>query len=209
MRPPFDYAGAIMTPTEAGMTSAGSHLTSNLTKLGVYFTSGFVDGDATVIKRKYRNALGDRYFVSTGAMCNDLDSGEKVSRSTYLDFIPTGKKMSTTGLLPGIADDVVDITFFAKQTAMAPFQEAYPDCKEVTVETNNKGVSRYESAFLAVADLCRIAPGLFESGSRPAGICKEGFDGKMPSDPMSKVYLSAVSLLLLYIAMKLVVKKRA
>ena len=207
MKPPFDYAGAIMTPKEAGMSPAGSHLKSNLTKLGAYFTSGFVDGDATVIKRKDRNALGDRYFISTGAMCNDVDSGDKVARSTYLDFVPSGKKQSTTGLLPGIAQDVLSITFFAKQTAMAPFQPAYPDCKQVSVNTREKSISRYESAYLAIADICRIAPELFESGKRPAVACKEGFDGKMPSDSLSKVYLSAVGLLLLYIVMKAMGRK--
>ena len=51
MRPPYNYAGAIMTPTEAGMGPQGSSkLGSNLTKLGAYFTSGFVDGNASVIK---------------------------------------------------------------------------------------------------------------------------------------------------------------
>ena len=209
MRPPFNYAGAIMTPSEAGMSSDGSALTSNLTKLGVYFTSGFVDANATVIQGKDRNALGDRYFVATGGMCTDVDSGDKVSRSMYLNFMPVKAGKSSTGLLPGMAKDIANVTFFAKQTAMAPFSDAYPPCKTVTLKTNDtNNIPKLEDAYVSVAEICKIDPKLFESGARPAGICTEGFDGKMPDDTLSKVYLSAVTLLFLYVAMKAIAKTR-
>ena len=203
MRPPFDYAGAILSPSETGMGPQGSKLTHNMTKLGAYFTSGFVDGDATVIRPKDRNALGDRYFVDTGGMCNDVDADEKVSRSMYLNFLPVGSGHSTTGLMPGMVKDILGVTFFAKQTAMAPFAEAYPDCKQVTLKTTGRNnVPQFESAYLSVEDICRIDHQLFESGGRPAGLCAEGFDVEMPTDPLSKAYVSAVALLLLYIAME-------
>lgn len=127
----FNYASAIRTPAELGVTAAPT-----MTALGndiaglIEYTNALVSGQGRAVKRR----LGNRYFLKTLAKCKL--HGRMVDRYLYIDNVPsgnvafggtslTGGRTNVRGLVPGMMESIGKMDPLALFKA---FSEGVPNC---------------------------------------------------------------------------------
>lgn len=219
--PDYPYYKYIKSPSDMGMSTDGSKIATNIGGL-IAYTEVLVSGGGNASATG--NPLGNKYFMQTGAQCKDTATGNKVTRSLYINNVPdgtiplisnmTGKSFSEfKGLVPGILTDMEALN--PLQIFQAFMLGSEPDCQQLTMEvidTNN--VSKTDTQFVATADIKNMNPCWFKDGKNPMTniTCKEAFSkieskGKMPSDILVQLYYSSLGLLGLYLLMKLVTMK--
>lgn len=218
--PDYPYYKYINSPSDMGMGPGGDKIATNIGGLLAY-TNVLVTGDGKASTTG--NPLGNKFFMKTGAQCKDIDTGETVTRSLYINNVPdgtiplisnmTGESFSTfKGLVPGILSDMTELN--PLKIFQAFMLGDKPDCKQQTMEvisTNN--VSSTDTQYVAIADIQSMNPCWFKNKKNPItnATCKEAFSkiekGKMPQDIVIQMYYSSLGLLGLYILMKLVTMK--
>ena len=117
--PDYPYYKKVSTPGELGMSGKGNMdaLASDIAGITDYvqlLVSGSGRGSKT------GKPLGDRFFLKTGGQCKDYKTKKLVTRSMYIDNVPTSNipiisNMSGMsfpefrGVVPGILEDLYDI----------------------------------------------------------------------------------------------------
>jgi hypothetical protein len=138
--PDYNYVGKIKTPGQLGVSTDGtiSAMTKDISAL-INYTEVLVtgQGDGTTVG----GPLGDKFFLQTGQTCKDVDSGEEVTRSIYINNIPDGsipfittalggEKFDTfEGLIPGAMGNVTALNPFAMMQSF--LSGSVPECKYV------------------------------------------------------------------------------
>ena len=229
--PDYNYFKFIKSPSQLNMSEDGGAIASNFGSLLAYgelLASGDSPASTT------GGPLGDKFFMRTGAKCKDVDSGQQVTRSLYINNVPDGSipfisgMMGTNfsefrGIIPGIISDIGDINPLAIFQAF--MMGSNPDCKSIempTIDANN--VHSTDTQFLAVTDIRNMNACWFPDGKNPetGQICVEAFQGgrdttvkkkkkktaDMPDDLLIQLFYGSLGLLGLYILMKMVTKKK-
>ena len=177
--------------------------------------------------------LGNQYFLQTGAKCKDIHSCDnkpegceltEVDRFIYINNIPmgnipfissaVGNFSEARGLIPGALGNLNALNPFALFQAFTA--GVTPDCQTVVLNTvsatNKKGV---DSHYIALVDIENMDPCVFPNKSNPVSgkQCKEtftnlhsqpqDFDISLPQDNLVQLYFLSLSLVGLYILLKL------
>ena len=108
-------------------------------------------------------ALGNKFFLKTGATCKDEATGDTVSRSVYIDNVPDGsipfitstagiKMSSMKGLVPGTMSNLARIN--PVEIFQAFLMGSNPDCKSITLPViDSKGNKSSETQYVALTDI--------------------------------------------------------
>jgi hypothetical protein len=184
--PDYKYYKFIKTPTEMGMSGEGSLdvLGKDIKGLMSYtklLVSG--GGDASVTGKP----LGNKFFMDTGATCTDTDSSNTVSRSIYIDNVPSGNIPFLTsgtgvqftafsGLIPGTLENITRINPIKIFTTFTSGPN--PKCRAITMEVIDKdNNSSFETKYITEDDISDIPACSFSNKVNPVTEvrCREGF----------------------------------
>jgi hypothetical protein len=184
--PGYDYWKNIKTPSELGMSDAGTikALSNDISGL-ISYVSVLVDGNSNASKTG--EPLGNRFLLKTMAKCRNVQfdktspeseaNPKYVSRHIYVDNIPDGtipfiasgpdggKMKDFRGLIPGA---IGNLSAFSPSGFYRAFTMGnYPDCIKIALRTkdnnNNDGV---QTEYVAVGDIMNeISPENMPSGN--------------------------------------------
>ena len=224
--PTYPYYKNIKTPSEIGMTDNGSlsALTSDINGL-INYMSVLVEGKSTASATG--GPLGNKFFLQTGAKCNDVATNTEVDRFIYINNVPEGNIPFISGglgvnfsefkgLIPGSMSNLNALNPFAiLQSFMSG---STPDCQQLTMETidinNNKST---ETHFITLVDIQNMDPCSFPDKINPKtnDKCRETFqnnnnyensENKLPQDLLSQTYVLSLSLLTIFLFYKIMEK---
>jgi hypothetical protein len=245
--PSYDYSGHIKSPSEMGMSAAGNFGTLADDVSGLL---GYVDlligghcelgncASKNLSGSTYGRPLGNQFFLDTAVKCKDIVSGEKVTRSIYINNIPDGQiplvsEMTGAsfddfkGIVPGIMSNVAQI--HPMQILMAFVSGASDACQTVsmpTMDTNNN--PGRDQRYITNSDIGMMPESWFPpdapksrynlkepesfctmSNVQKTGLAQPKIDySKMPNDRVIRFYYSVLGLLGLYILLRLMLKKK-
>lgn len=207
--------------------AAGAHLSdvkSNIATAGGY-KDILITGNSDL--QLTGGSLGSRQFRKTSKLCK-LETGEMVTQYNFDDntvSCHTGDGlMQNCGLMPGLEQSGKKITD-SLAGLLHVFDTDPKDCTEVTIDVINGCTRGPQKAFVETSVVADIDPCAFSSvgGTRTNPVtgttCPvEGFTTKyspsnipccadMPKDPIIKIYYTSIGLLMLYIVMKMTLKK--
>ena len=184
--PGYDYWKNIKTPSELGMSDAGTikALSNDISGL-ISYVSVLVDGNSNASKTG--EPLGNRFLLKTMAKCRNVQfdktspeseaNPKYVSRHIYVDNIPDGtipfiasgpdggKMKDFRGLIPGA---IGNLSAFSPSGFYRAFTMGnYPDCIKIALRTkdnnNNDGV---QTEYVAVGDILNeISPDNMPNGN--------------------------------------------
>jgi hypothetical protein len=227
--PTYPYYKNIKTPSEIGMTDKGtiSALTSDINGL-INYMSVLVEGKSRASATG--GPLGNKFFLQTGAKCNDVATNTEEDRFIYINNVPEGNIPFISqglgvnfsefkGLIPGSMSNLNALNPFAiLQSFMSG---STPDCQELTMQTidinNNKST---ETHFVTLVDIQNMDPCSFPDKINPKtnDKCRETFqsnnknnsydtgENKLPSDLLSQTYILSLSLLTIFLFYKIMEK---
>ena len=227
--PDYEYYKFVKTPAQIGMSSKAKDLVTNFKGMAGYVDVLLFGGGKA---QDGSQPLGDKFFLTTGAKCKDVASGETVTRSLYINNQPDGSIpfLSSSplgdsdtlpkGLIPGVLSNVGNIN--PMQIFTAFMSGATPDCQSIEMPTvddsNTEGTG---TGFVTNTDIQAMNPCWFPTKVNPVTSTKcEGFTTmnskklkpaplkNMPEDDLIKMYYSALGLFGIYILFKLFEKKR-
>jgi hypothetical protein len=164
--PDYKYYNFIAKPSDLGIRGEGS-----VGALGDDI-AGIIDYVQVLISGKgpantKGQPLGDRFFLKTGGQCKDYKTGKLVSRSMYIDNVPTGaipivSNLSGVnfpefrGLVPGVVDNIMDMNPLKMFSAFMEGSE--PVCAEVRLPViGEDGKNTQGSGFIPIAELKDLA----------------------------------------------------
>lgn len=220
--PDYKYFKYIKSPRDMGMSTDGGAIATNIGGLIAYtevLATG--RGKASTTGRP----LGNKFFMKTGANCKDKKSGEKVTRSIYINNVPDGtipfissitgsEFTSLEGLIPGVLSDMAHLNPLGIFSAFMMGNE--PPCEAITMETiDANNVRSTETGFVATSDITNMNACWFPDKKNPitgAG-CQEAFSkikksrADFPDDTLIRIYYSALGIFGLYLLMKLFTKR--
>lgn len=226
--PDYSYVKQIKNPGELKMSSTGSLTTlgNNISGL-VEYTRLLVSGNSKASRTG--GPLGNKFFLETGASCNDVTSGGmEAKRHIYINNVPDGNipfisaGMGTNfkdlkGLVPGTMSNVAKIN--PLQMLQSFTIGSTPDCKPIQMQTiNSSNVKGMDTKHVAVLDIKNMSPCWFPNKINPETKerCSESFSNmnfshyNMPDkydEIISKMYISVMSVFGFYILIKLLEKK--
>jgi hypothetical protein len=230
--PDYKYFKYVKSPEEMGMSSDGSlgTLASDIGGLIGYVELLAVGGGKA---SKVAGPLGNKFFLTTGAKCVDVDSGNQVTRSIYINNVPDGsipfitsaldgqKMTEFEGLIPGTMSNLAHIN--PMQIFQAFMSGSNPNCQAVEMETIDvNNIKSNKTAFVTIDDINSMDKDWFPNGTKPTIRTppqKEKFTtlgsassasidySKIPDDIFVKLYFSALGLLGIYIFLKMFQKK--
>lgn len=219
--PDYPYYKYIRSPTEIGMSGAGSlkQLGKDIDGLVNYvelLVSGGGKASAT------GKPLGNKFFLKTGGKCTDKATGQDVDRYIYINNVPVGNIPFISsgvgvnfsefkGLIPGTISNLN--AFNPMEMFQAFLSGSKPDCQELKMETidiyNNRST---ESHFVSLVDIQNMEPCIFPDKKNPItkAQCRESFANlnqnqniyqyyKTPKDPLSQIYFASLGVLGVYI----------
>ena len=227
--PDYPYYKYIKTPSELGMSGAGS-----LNQLGkdidglINYVELLVSGGGKASATG--QPLGNKFFLKTGGKCTDKATGQDVDRYIYINNVPAGNIPFISsgvgvnfsefkGLIPGTISNLN--AFNPMEMFQAFLSGSKPDCQELKMETidiyNNKST---ESHFVTLIDIQNMDPCIFSDKTNPVTTekCRETFTNlnqtsdqcytcyKIPNDPISRIYFASVGALGVYILYGIMVK---
>lgn len=227
--PDYPYYKYIKTPSELGMSGAGS-----LNQLGkdidglINYVELLVSGGGKASATG--KPLGNKFFLKTGGKCTDKSTGQEVDRYIYINNVPAGNIPFISsgvgvnfsefkGLIPGTISNLN--AFNPMEMFQAFLSGSKPDCQELQMETidiyNN---SSTESHFVTLIDIQNMDPCIFSDKTNPVTKenCRETFTNlnqtsdkcytcyKIPKDPISQIYFASVGALGIYILYGIMVK---
>jgi len=195
--PDYPYYKYIKTPSELGMSDNGSLTTLGKDVSGlISYVELLVEGSGSASATG--QPLGNKFFLQTGAKCNDLSSDQEVDRYIYIDNVPAGNIpfissgvgvnfSSFKGLIPGV---ISDLNVLNPYTIMQAFLSGgTPDCQELTMETidiyNNKST---ESHFVSLVDIQNMDSCIFSYKTNPisGSKCVETFSNNNKNNKNKK-----------------------
>ena len=230
--PDYPYYKYIRTPSEIGMSGAGS-----LSQLGkdidglINYVELLVSGGGKASATG--QPLGNKFFLKTGGKCTDKSTGQDVDRYIYINNVPAGNIPFISsglgvnfsefkGLIPGTISNLN--AFNPMEMFQAFLAGSKPDCQELKMETidiyNNRST---ESHFVTLIDIQNMDPCIFPDKRNPItnAQCRETFTNlkntslqdtncytcyKIPKDPISQLYFASVGALGVYILYGIMVK---
>lgn len=224
--PSYNYSDQIKSPDKMGMSGKGtmSTLSKDISGLTSYVEL-LVTGKSNASKTG--KPLGDKFFLETGAQCKDTDTGEKVTRSIYINNVPDGdipfisSGMGTNfsdfeGLIPGIMSNLAQIN--PLEILQSFMLGSEPDCtltKLQTIDSNNN--KSYESKYLTTLDIQNMNACWFPDNKNPVtkAKCSETFttlhDSQIKSDDkldlVTNIYIGSLGLFGLYLFYNILRKK--
>ena len=175
--PDYDYSAQISSPDELGMSSAGNFdaLGRDISGLMAYvkvLVTGRGKGSKT------GNPLGSKFFVQTPMKCTDVDSGEKVKRSIYVNNVPDGSVPFISsggggvtfdefrGLVPGLMSNLAQINPI--QIINAFSDGSSPTCQAITMETiDEKNIRSSATAYVTNSDIELMNKSWFTINPKP------------------------------------------
>lgn len=188
--PRYSYSDHIKPPEDMGMSGKGSAISANVNGLEAYVKLLFEGGGNA---SKSQGALGKQYFLLTGAKCKDKKTGQQVSRSLYINNIPSTKTAlssgmdltfsKSAGLIPGILNDLEGINPLGIFGAF--MAGTNPDCMAITLPTKNvNGTIGTDTKFMTVQDVKNMSPCWFPGNkntlTKKTGTnCMEGFQNRL------------------------------
>ena len=152
-----------------------------------FFTKLLVEGGGKA--SRVSGPLGDRFFLKTGAKCKDVESGQQVNRSIYINNIPDGDIPFISsglgqdftefeGLIPGTLSNLANINPLAIFQAF--LTGTNPECTATKLEiidaSNN---ASYDTKYLTMTDIKNMNPCWFPDHKNP--ITGESRSGCNPS----------------------------
>jgi len=173
--PDYKYYKFIKSPSELGMSGGGSmgDLADDIAGI-VNYVELLVSGEGRASTTG--GPLGDKFFLTTGGQCKDVQTGKLVTRSMYLNNVPTGDinflpampnlnvGAGLRGLIPGVMNDLGDVNPLAMFSAFMEGNE--PPCAEVTLETiDANNIVKNKSAYVPINELQQLQSG----GNVPSG----------------------------------------
>jgi hypothetical protein len=219
----YSYPGHISQNAAA----AGAHVSDVKNNIGtaIGYKDILITGNSDL--QLTPGSLGSRQFRKTSKLCK-LDSGEMVTQYNFDDntvscHTPDGNP-TNCGLMAGLEQSGTKITS-SLAGLLHVFDTSPKDCTEVTIDVINGCVRGPQKAFVETTVVADIDPCAFSSveGARTNPVTQatcpiEGFTTKyspanipccadMPKDPIIKIYYTSIGLLMLYIVMKMTLKK--
>jgi hypothetical protein len=173
--PDYKYYKFIKNPNELGMSGGGSigDLSTDIAGI-INYVELLVSGEGRASTTG--KPLGDKFFLSTGGQCKDIQTGKLVTRSMYINNVPTGDinflpampnlnvGAGIRGLIPGVLNNLGDINPIAMFSAFMEGNE--PPCAEVTLETiDENNIVKNKSAYVPIHELKQLQSG----GNIPSG----------------------------------------
>jgi hypothetical protein len=189
--PNYNYSHWVKSPGALGMSKDGNlgALAKDAVAMIQYVEFLVQGGGGATVGGDGTGALGDRFFLRTGAQCTDSITGNKVKRSIYVDNIPNGQipGISTAlgenfptleGILPGTIFALGNINPLAIFQAFMSGTD--PSCQAITMPTRDvKNVQGTQTEFMTIPDITNISPCLFKGATNPItkatiGGCRKG-----------------------------------
>jgi hypothetical protein len=171
--PDYEYFKFIKPPEEMGMGADGS-LSTLANDIGglIGYVEVLVTGGGNA--SKVNGPLGNKFFLETGAKCTDVETGNLVTRSVYINNVPdgsipfisaalNGQKMTTfEGLVPGTMSNLTRIN--PMQMFQAFMTGTNPDCFNLTLETiDQNNIKGIKPGFITVDDINAMDKDWFNS----------------------------------------------
>ena len=175
--PDYNYSAQIVAPSGMGMSAQGNFdtLANDIGGLIAYvnvLVTG--EGEASVTGRP----LGTKFFLPTSMNCTDVDSGNSVTRSLYVNNIPDGSipfisegmggaTFSTfQGLIPGVMSNLAQINPIQILTAFVSGPS--PNCQAITMETvDAKNKISQDTAYVTNTDIDAMNKSWFTIQEKP------------------------------------------
>ena len=219
---------AIKSPGEAGATTKGSE---GATGKGIDVAVGYQNcltkgprGDLAaaalrdVIAVCGPEPIGIVDIIKSKGQCKDTKTGEKVTRSYFVNTKPSCGSATTgyqnCGIVAGIENDIQGLAGIFESM----FSFDTPDCKEVLVEHCTTGTSSActnipKSGYLIDSDVKKANDYMAEynSNHKEAFQTRNSYTGHefaMPDDPIIHLYYAAVGLLMFYILLRVTTNER-
>ena len=180
--PDYQYFKFIKPPEEMGMGAEGDlgTLANDIGGL-IGYVQLLVEGGGKA--QRTSGPLGNKFFLATGAKCTDLATGNKVTRSVYINNVPdgsipfissalNGQKISEfRGLVPGTMSNLAHIN--PMQMFQAFMTGTNPDCQKITLETIDvNNIKGKDSAYMTVDDISSMDKDWFAPYSNKDDIIK-------------------------------------
>ena len=142
--PDYNYSKQIKPPGELGMSSEGSFdvLADDIGGL-IAYVNVLVTGKGKASRTG--QPLGTKFFLPTSMNCTDVETGNDVTRSIYVNNVPDGTIPFISeamggegfdefrGLLPGVMSNLAQIN--PLQILQAFVNGPSPNCQAITMET--------------------------------------------------------------------------
>ena len=220
--PSYPYWQNINAPSSIGMSSDGtlSQLGTNIGGI-IDYVEVLVSGQGAASSTG--QPLGNKFFLQTGAQCNDVSTGQEVDRYIYINNVPSGNipfissGMGTDfsdfrGLIPGTMGN---LNVLNPYTIMQSFMSgSTPNCQELTMQTidvnNTQGT---QTQFVTTVDIQNMDPCTFQNGTNPITNqkCSESYQNlspqKIPKDPIIQLYFALLGLFLIYILYCIMIRR--
>jgi hypothetical protein len=170
--PGYDYWKNIKTPSELGMSDAGTikALSNDIGGL-ISYVSVLVDGNSNASKTG--EPLGNRFLLKTIAKCKNVqfdktkpeseENPKYASRYLYVDNVPDGtipfiasgpdggKMKDFRGLIPGA---IGNLSAFSPSGFYRAFTMGnYPDCIKISLRTKHDNIDMEQTEYVAVGDI--------------------------------------------------------
>ena len=204
-----DYGAMLASPAALGSGQGSGDINSNFAALAAY------QGAFTKNTRAFKGMknlgpsssglVGTRGFINTGGNCADSKSGKSVPRYDYFNGATTG------GLLGGLTKDVSTMMDGLLSMTSGIGGPAEPKCTAPQLSVISKdGIASSAAYHIPNARLCQLDPSVFIQPQARRKICDaEGFSNRIPDDFLSRAYIGGIGLLIVYIGVKLVSRKRS
>lgn len=221
--PDYPYYKFINSPKELGMSKDGNKIGHNIGEM-ISYTELLLTGRGNASKTG--GPLGNKFFLKTGAKCQDVKTKNNVTRSLYINNVPSGNipfLSSITGadftefegLIPGIFSDLGNLNPMGIFGAFMIGEN--PPCREITMETidsNNRKLNK--TAYVLDSDIRNLDPCWFPDKKNPITNenCREAFgliqnntNENYSNTTINKLYIGSLSIIVLYIFLKMYLKK--
>lgn len=232
--PTYPYYNNIKTPKEIGMSDKGTikQMSKDIKGL-IEYVELLVTGKSKASTTG--TALGNKFFLKTGAKCAAIDSCtdpnnettcQKVDRYIYIDNVPEGNIPFISGglganfsefkgLIPGAMGNLNVLNPFAILRAF--LSGSNPPCQPLTMTTiTNDNIKSSETNYVTLADISNMDPCSFTDKKNPVSKkkCKETFQNYnrnqeevMPDDSIAQIYFASLAVICIYILYRLMEKK--
>lgn len=194
--PSYNYRDQIKTPEQLGMSDQGTMnaLGNNITGL-IGYVSVLVDGGGKASKPG--GPLGNKFFMKTGAMCNDVNTKKDVDRYIYVNNVPNPP---LPGLIKGVTTGLGTLNPIRIMGAFA--EGTNPPCREINLEVIDVNNQRSrETHFVTLSDISSI------EGFQNYNINNSAPIAKLPNDLGIQMYFVTLTGLGLYLMYKLINKQ--
>lgn len=233
--PDYEYYKYVKTPSEMGMSDHGDLGTLAKDVKGlISYVQLLVQGNGKASKTGH--ALGNKFFLKTGAKCTGPDKVEH-DRYIYVNNVPNGNIPFISaglgvnftefrGLIPGTMEDLNTLSPYGIMQAF--LIGSSPACESITMETidvnNRHGI---ETQYVAVSDIQRLDACDFvvpPMKGKPTGVnpanpkarCRQAFENMhleepeedFPTDVWVQLYFICLSVLGILLLYKITSKKK-